>query len=142
MTQNWQVVLILITLVVSVYALYKASQSGQAVNLGSVVSTIEGSVPLAKEIIDVAQTAVNSIEQMRRQPGNTMSNNEAFSRATATVRKWFPATEDVSDEQIITAINSAVLVASTMTNQIQAAKAVVIDAEVNKGILVDGKNTP
>lgn len=137
----WMTILILIVAGIAGYSLYRSYQSGKTIDVSNVVGTLETSVPLAKEIIDVAQTAVNSIEQLRRQPGSTITNSEAFARATNTVRKWFPSTEEVTDEQIITAVNSAILVASTFTHQIRADKAVVAEA-IGKGVPVDAKQTP
>lgn len=138
--ETWNVILIIAVVLVGAYGAYQHYRKNKTIDLPTVVNTLEQAVPLSKEIIDVAQTAVNEIEQIRRQPGVQMTNNEAFARATDTVRRWFPAVEEVTDEQIITAVNSAILVASHLTNQLKAAKAEVVEAEM-KGVPVDGETS-
>lgn len=134
--QTWNVILILLVVAVGVYALYQHYKKGEVINLGTVTTELEAAIPFAQELSEVAQIVVNEIEQAARE-GAYIPNEEKLSIAIDRVKNWSPAFKDLETPKVITAIKSAVLVASSITNQISASKAEVATAE-NKGIPVDG----
>lgn len=137
---NWEVVLILVVAALAGYAIYRTYLKGDVVTVSGIAGSLEAAVPIGKEVVDVAQTVVNAIEQERRQPGSPITDSEAFSRATSEVRGWLNALgidgAEVTDQQILTAVNSAILVASSLSHQIKADKATVGEA-AQKGVVVD-----
>jgi len=122
--ETLSVILILVVVAVGGYSLYLQYRQGKAITLPSVVATLEGAVPLSEELLKVATIAVQSAEQLKRE-GKIDSNDVAFNYALDFVKDWFPNAHDVSNEKIIAAINSAVLVASYLSNQIEASKSEV-----------------
>jgi hypothetical protein len=108
-------------IVVSVIAIVIAAvtffRRGEPVTIQGVTDSLEDAIPLASQLAQVAEIAVQSAEQLKR-TGQIQSNDEAFNYALSFVKKWIPATEGIDNEDIIAAINSAVLVASYMADQI------------------------
>lgn len=116
-----QVILILITAVVALYAVYAAHQKGEVLTPGVVVNEVKAAQPVAVELMEVAQIAVNAVEELRRQ-GKIQSNDEAFNYALNYMKKWIPDEWEVDNEDIIATINAAVLVASAIREQIDSGK--------------------
>lgn len=118
---NWIVMTVVLTLVISLVSGYMAYRSTRKVTVEGVLETVKESVPIAQELATVAKIAVESAEQMKRD-GTLRTNDAALNYAIDYVQKWFPATETITNEQIIGAINAAVLTASAISAQITAAK--------------------
>lgn len=110
------VILILITMGVAAFALYKAYSRGEGVTLSSAIEEIKEARPVALELMEIAQIAVNATEQLKRE-GKIEENDVAFSHALDLVKKWLPNSFRVDNEDIIAAINAAVLVASGLSKQ-------------------------
>lgn len=107
----------------------------QPVTAANVVAAVESVQPLAIEVDKAATIVVQSYEQARRK--NKLENTPGLNEVMNRVRSWLPKEVrlNVTNEQIIEAINSAILIASAATAQIAANKAVVADA--NPGATVD-----
>lgn len=116
MVIDWQVVLIFITLLVAGFALYKAYQHGTVLTPVEIADQVKAARPIAIEISEIAQIAVNSIEELRRQ-GKIVDNKEALSRAFDLTRKWIPDEWEISNEDIFSALDAAILVASALRTQ-------------------------
>lgn len=112
----WQVGLILVTLAVAGYALYQSHQSGEAITPTALVEHVKEAIPIAQQVQEIAQIAVNSVEQLRRERKIT-NNDVAFNRALDLTKKWLPKEWQVDNEDIIASINSAILVASALSKQ-------------------------
>lgn len=114
--EQWQIVLIFVSLVIAGFALYRSFQAGNQITLSGAVEEIKSSVPVALELKEIAELAVGSVEQLRRE-GKIQDNDVAFNRALDLVKKWIPAEMHVDNEDILAAINAAVLVASALSRQ-------------------------
>lgn len=94
------------------------------------VTTAINAVPsLATEVEKAATVVVQSYEQARRK--GKLQSDPPLNKVMNQVRDWLPdwAKVEASNDQIIEAINSAILMASLVTNQINAAKTVVQEGE-------------
>lgn len=114
--ESWQLVLIFATLAVAGFSLYLSFQAGNQITLSSAVEEIKSSVPVALELKEIAELAVASVEQLRRE-GKITDNNVAFTQALDLTKKWIPDEWEVDNIDIIAAINAAVLVASALSSQ-------------------------
>lgn len=111
-----QMLMILVTLVVAAFALYRSFQRGETVTLTQGIETIKSSIPIAQQVMEVAQIAVNSVEQLRRE-GKITDNDVAFNRALDLTKGWIPQEWQVENKDIIASINAAILVASALSRQ-------------------------
>lgn len=136
-SETWNVVLTVLIVLIGGYALYLRYKKGEVINLGTVTSTLEAAIPFATELSEVSQIVVNEIEQAARE-GAYIPDEEKLAIAISKVKNWSPHFRELETHKVITAIKSAVLVASSITNQISASKAEVATAE-DKGIPVDGQ---
>lgn len=109
--EQTQTILVLITLAVAGYALYQSFRRGETITLTGAVEEIKEARPVAVELMEVVQIAVNSVEQLRRE-GKIADNDVAFRRALDISKKWIPDEWEIDNEDLINAINAAVLVAS------------------------------
>lgn len=130
--ETWNTILILIVVALAGYTVYTQLKKSETVDVGTIVNTIENQIPFATELVEVAQIVVNEIEQAVRE-GVVLSNEEKFNRALDLVKGWRPEFSHIENRKIISAIKSAVLVASTLTHAIQADKVTQIEGE-RKGI--------
>lgn len=126
--QTLNVILIVLTVIVAAYALYQRHKAGEAIEAGGVVTELKAAQPLAQELMTVATIAVQAAEQLKN-TGKLPDNNAAFEYAVSFIKKWIPAAEGIDNEDIKAAIESAVLVASALTEQIKNLKPV--SSEVN-----------
>lgn len=115
----------MISLAVAIVAVVYAFVVGrQKVTVKNVSAAVDVVPRIASEIAAVATTVVQGIEQVKRE-GN-ISNEQAYSLALDQMRDWIkvivPTDIKISNEQIISAVKSAILVASALTHQIEAAK--------------------
>lgn len=131
-TETWNVVLVLIIVALAGYALYARYKAGKTTDLSTLVATVENQIPFATELAEVAEIVVNEIEQAVRE-GVVISDEDKFNRALDMVKKWRPEFAEIDNHKVAAAIKSAVLVASALTHQLNAAKAQVAEAE-RKGI--------
>lgn len=115
-TDQVQLFLIIATILVAGFALYRSYAMGNLITLSGAVDTIKGSVPVAQELQEIVQIAVNSVEQLKRE-GKIDSNDVAFNHALDLVKKWVPKEWHVDNEDIFAAINAAVLVSSALARQ-------------------------
>lgn len=116
--QYGEVILILLVVGLVGYDLFRRSQAGETVLVTppSLLEAVERYRPIAVELMEVAQVAVNATEQLKRE-GKIQSNDVAFNHAIDLVKKWIPDEWEVDNEDVIAAINSAVLVASALRKE-------------------------
>lgn len=94
----------------------------QPVTPANIANAINAVPSLATELNAVATMFVQANEQ-RKKEGN-ITNEQAYQDALNKVRGWFPVEIGLSNDQIIGAVQSAILVASAVTAQTKADKAV------------------
>lgn len=116
MNDYLQIFVVVVTLVVAGYAIYRATQNGTPITLSAAVEEIKEAVPVAIQAKEIVQIAVNSVEQLKRE-GSIKTNDEAFNHALNLAKQWIPDEWEVSNEDIINFINSAVLVSSALARQ-------------------------
>lgn len=115
-------------LVVAIIAIAYVFLSRQTpVTAANVTNAINAVPSLAAEVEKAATIVVQGIEQARRE--GKLDNVPAYGQLLNQVRSWLPVNIKPTNEQILSAINSAILLASLATNQINAAKATVADAD-------------
>lgn len=119
-SETWNVILIILVVLVAVYAGYQQYRRGEAFTVEGVAHTLEASIPFASELIEVSQIAVNEAELMKK--NKQITNEEAFNHALNVIKGWSPQLAGIENSKIISAINSAVLVASALSHQIGADK--------------------
>jgi hypothetical protein len=107
-----QTILIIVTILVAVFALYRTFKNKpEELTPVVVANTVRESVPVAKELMEIAQIATNAAEQLKRE-GKIRSNDIAFNYALDYIKRWVPDEWEVSNDDIIAAVNAAVLVSS------------------------------
>jgi hypothetical protein len=114
--QTIQVVMIVVTLLVAGYALYRSYQADHGITLSAVAEQIKEAQPVVLQLREVVEIAVQAAEQLKRE-GSIQSNDEALNHALNLVKQWIPDEWEVSNRDIIESINSAVLVASALSRQ-------------------------
>lgn len=112
--------MLIIFLVVVGVVLWRQYQAGKPINIADVIVAVQTAQPIIERVRTVAEAAVLAQEQIKRD--GSISNEQAFQKAFAELRKQFPITSGVTDAEIIREINRAVLIASTMSAQIKGAK--------------------
>lgn len=130
--ETWAAIAVVITAILAGYTIYTQWKNGGVFNLGTLTATVESKIPFANELSEVAQIVVNEIEQGVRE-GVVLSNEEKFNHALDLVKGWSPEFAELDNKKVIAAIKSAVLVASALTHQINAAKVQTLEGE-RKGI--------
>jgi len=98
------------------YDIYLRHQQGKEITVPGVLEAVAEARPVALEVRDIVQLAVNAVEQTRRE-GKITNNNQAFERAYMMAKKWIPDEWEVPDDQLIETINGAILVASALSKQ-------------------------
>lgn len=115
MSDTWQIFVVLVSLLLAGYAVYRSYQSGHAITLSNVAETLHEVQPTVADVKEVVQIAVDSAEQLKRE--GKITNEQAFNHALDLAKKWIPKEWQVDNEDIINAINAAVLVASALSKQ-------------------------
>lgn len=115
--QTTQTILILVTLVLAGWAVYKSYQRGEQVTLSSVVEQVKEAVPVAEELQAIALTAVQAAEQLKN-TGKLPDNDAAFEYALNYIRKHVPLLTGIDNNDIVTAIESAVFVVNNISKQV------------------------
>lgn len=116
--ETLNILLIVIVVVLAGFALFARQQRDPEATItpSVVLEEIKMARPLAVELAEIVQIAVNSVEQLRRE-GKIQSNDVAFNRALDIAKKWIPDEWEVDNEDLINTINSAVLVASSLRRE-------------------------
>lgn len=121
MSDTIGIVAIVLAIAAIVYTFW---QSKRPVTAANVLTAVQAVPSLATEVNAAAAIVVQSYEQARRkgQLESTPDLNEVMNK----VRGWLPqwAKVDITNTQIIDAINSAILMASAVSAQIKADKVV------------------
>lgn len=118
-----------IAIVLSIIAIAYVFISRQTPLTPANVTNAINAVPsLTAEVEKAATIVVQGIEQARRE--GKLDNVPAYGELLNQVRGWLPVNVKPTNEQILSAINSAILLASLATNQINAAKATVADVNM------------
>lgn len=78
-------------------------RSGRPLTLQGVTSTLEAAQPLAEQIRDVAEVAVNAAQQLK-ETGKIETGDQAFEEAFSHLREWFP---DVDPRLLVPFIEAA-----------------------------------
>jgi hypothetical protein len=114
----------LLAVVISAYAIYK---SKQPLTVKNVTDTLTDAVPLAQELTEVSLTAARASEQLWR--SGKIERDERFTHAFAYVDKWFGGV--LEEDQIVTALESAVLVTKALVERLpdKPADTVIIAVE-------------
>lgn len=112
-----------IAIAVAIYLFVSRQTPPTAANLTTAINAVPS---LATELETVATTIVQANEQRKRE--GKLTNEQAYSDALNYVRGWFPVKVGITNEQIVAAINSAILIASVATAQIEQSKEIVQDA--------------
>lgn len=126
MEQWFGLIALVISAVVAVYLFVSRKTPVTATNVTTAVESVQ---PLADQVERAATIVVQAIEQARRK--GKLDKMPEYSELLNRVRGWLPVNVEPTNDQVIDAINSAILVASALTNQINAAKATVQEAEDN-----------
>lgn len=120
---DWgQVSILIVAFVALGIAIYNLAQGKKPVSLEGVVTAVEEAIPIGQDFAKVAEIAVNAVEQLKRE-GKIATNDQAFNMAIDIAEKYLPGLDAIGNEKLIMAINAAVLVASSLTAQIEHAKA-------------------
>lgn len=119
--ETLNVVLIVLMVIVAGYSIYQQYRRGEEITIANVATELKEAQPLAQELIAVATVGVQAAEQLKN-TGKLADNKAAFNYALNFVKKWIPAASGVDNEDIITAIESAVLVANFMSDQLKQAR--------------------
>lgn len=126
MEQWFGLIALVISVVVTVYLFVSRKTPVTATNVTTAVESVQ---PLADQVDKAATIVVQAIEQARRK--GKLDKMPEYGELLNRVRGWLPVNVEPTNDQVIDAINSAILVASALTNQINAAKATVQEAEDN-----------
>lgn len=128
--------------------IYRFVSAKKPVTLESVTAAAIEFPDLAARVESSVQIAVNAIEQGRREiaAGHGAqiytTSDEMANEVINFVKEFVPQVRGTSNESITKFIKSAVLVASTMTNTIAAAKATVAEAAKSDAINVSALIPP
>lgn len=119
--QTSQAILIGLVILLVAFNIYTQYRQGKLTDLtpGVLADKVREEIPVAKQLMEVAQIAVNATEQLRRER-QIQTNDEAFNHALDLVKKWVPDEWEISNADIVEAINAAVLVASALRTQADA----------------------
>lgn len=98
------------------YDIYLRYRQGQEITVPGVLEAVAEARPVALEVKEIAQLAVNAVEQARRE-GKITDNNIAFDKAYTMAKAWIPDEWEIPDSQLIETINGAILVASALSAQ-------------------------
>lgn len=109
--------------VLIVLLLFLSQHRKGRIEIGDVSEALMSISPLAGELQSIATVVVQANEQRIRE--GRLTKEAAYSDAIDKVRAWLPVEIDATDDMIIDAINSAILVASALTNQIAWGKQIV-----------------
>lgn len=115
-TETLALLTALATLVIAAVFVWRQWNAGTPVTLSGVEGAIRTATPEAKTLVEVATIGVQAAEQLFR--SGKLPKDERLTYALNYVRKWTPFLEDVDNEDIAAAIESAVLVASFMSDQL------------------------
>lgn len=115
---------LIIAIIVGGYVFLSRQTPVTAANVTNAINAVPS---LAVEVEKAATIVVQGIEQARR--AGKLDNVPAYGELLNQVRSWLPVNIKPTNEQILSAINSAILLASLATNQINAAKATVADSD-------------
>lgn len=122
--QTTSVILIFLTLLVAGYAVYRLHTQGVVLTPTTVVNELKSAQPRAQELLNVANIVVQANEQRKRE--GKITNEQAYDDALNFMKKWFPGTSGVDNNDIINAVNAAILVASQITSEIKSTKEQII----------------
>lgn len=120
MEQWFGLIALVISAVVVVFLFVTRKTPFTAAHVTTAVNSVQ---PLAAEVEKAATIVVQAIEQARRK--GQLDKLPEYGELLNRVRGWLPVNVEPTNDQILDAINSAILVASALTNQINANKATV-----------------
>lgn len=132
--QTTSVILIFLTLLVAGYAVYRLHTQGVVLTPTVLKEAIVTAQPIAQDLLSIGTIAAQAVEQIARDPSKPLMTNDAklhfaIDYVKSYLKRVYPDIDNITDEDIINAVNSGVLVASTLTNHIKADKASVISDE-------------
>lgn len=113
---DWTLVFPIILIILLVYDIYLRHKAGKEITVPGILEAVAEIRPVALEVKDIVQVAVNAVEQARRE-GKITDNNVAFRNAYNMAKKWIPDEWEVPDDELVEYINGAVLVASSLSRQ-------------------------
>lgn len=117
-----QLVMLIVFIATVGLLLWQQYKTGKTITVNDVAAAVQAAQPIIDRVRVVAEGVVLAIEQIKRD--GKLTNEQAFQKAFAELRKQFPITSGVTDAEILREINRAVLIGSNMSAQIKAAKTV------------------
>lgn len=131
--QTTSVILIFLTLLVAGYAVYRLHTQGVDLTPTVLKEAIVTAQPIAQDLLAVGQIAAGAAEQIARDPSKPLMTNDAklhfaIDYVKSYLKRVYPDIDNITDEDIINAINAGILTASTLTNHIKADKVAVAES--------------
>lgn len=118
--ETTQFMTVVIFIAVVAFLLWQQWRTGKPITVADIAKAVEIAKPLTERVRIVAEGAVLAQEQIKRE--GKLSNEEAYQKAFAVIRAQFPPASGVTDADILREINRAVLIASSISSQIQRNK--------------------
>jgi hypothetical protein len=100
-----------VAILIAAYAIYK---SKQPLTVENVTTALTDAAPMAQELTEVSLTAARASEQLWR--SGKIERGERFTHAFNYVDKWFGGVLD--EDQIVTALESAVLITKALVERL------------------------
>lgn len=107
--------IVLLIVVFAAFAAFTVYRRTGTLTPQDIVKAVKDVQPTAVKVYEVVQIGVNTAEQLKRE--KKITNEEAFRYALDYAKTWIPASWQVSNDDIIAAINAAVLVSSALSKQ-------------------------
>lgn len=111
------IIVSVVAIAISVYAIWKAAKFGTPITGELVQATLATSTTMAQELTEVSLTAVRASEQLWR--SGKIERDARLDHAFTYVKQWFP---DLNQTQILTAIESAVLIVNAVVDNMPKSK--------------------
>lgn len=122
--EQWiSIAALVVAVVVGIFVFVQRDTPFTATAVGEAIQRVQ---PTAIELETVANIIVGANEQRKRE--GELTNEQAYHDALNTMRGWWGRDVPFTNDQILRAINSAILIASAATAQINMSKSVVDDA--------------
>lgn len=118
--ETTEIITVAVFVIIVVAVLWQQYKTGKPITVADVVAAVEVARPITERVRTVAEGIVLANEQIKRD--GQLTNEQAYAKAFAVVRREFPLASGVTDEEIIREINRAVLIGSKMTADINRTK--------------------
>lgn len=116
-TETLTIVTSVVAIVISVYAIWKATTFGTPITSELVQATLATSTTMATELTEVGLTAARAAQQLFET--GKIARDERLNYAFTYVKQWFP---DLDQARILTAIEAGVYVINTISESLPEKK--------------------